>query len=124
MSQRRVASAMRQVVPHPFYRRRQRTAEQVNPIRYHARYFGHKIYLDQNEKLVMYGVTYVLCRDGYSGKILAGAIMPRNNDLTIYETVYRSAKRQAAKLHLSVKCVNLYFSYLSPLFRSMVSGNK
>ena len=34
VSQRRVASAMRQVAPHPYYQRRQRTAEQVNPI-YH-----------------------------------------------------------------------------------------
>ena len=60
VSQRRVASAMRQVAPHPYYQRRH--------IPYHARYFGHKIQFDQNEKLVMYGVTYVLCRDGYSGK--------------------------------------------------------
>ena len=124
VSQRRVASAMRQVAPHSYYQRRQRTAEQVNPIRYHARYFGHKIHTDQNEELVMYGVTYVLCRDGYSGKILARAIMRRKNNLTIYETVYRSAKRQAAKLHLSVKCVNLYFSFIGPFFRNTVSGNK
>ena len=124
VSQRRVASAMRQVAPHPYYQRRQRTAEQVNPIRYHARYFGHKIHLDQNEKLVVYGVTYALCRDGYSGKILAGAIMLRKNNLIIYETVYRSAKRHAAKLHSSVKCVNLNFSFIGPLFRNTVSGNK
>ena len=46
--------------------------------------------MDQNEKLVMYGITYVLARDGYSGKIIAGAVMPRKNNLIIYDKVYRS----------------------------------
>lgn len=46
--------------------------------------------MDQNEKLVMYGVTYELARDDYSGKITAGAVMPRNNNLIIYDKVYRS----------------------------------
>ncbi len=31
-----------------------------NPSIYVARYFGHKLHLDQNEKLAMYGVTCVL----------------------------------------------------------------
>ena len=39
---------------------------------YYARYFGHKLHLDQNEKLVHYGVIYVLARDGFSGKKIAG----------------------------------------------------
>ena len=38
----------------------------------------------------MYGITYVLARDGYSGKITAGAIMARKNNLTIYDEVYRN----------------------------------
>ena len=96
LSQRRVASALRQAAPRPYYQRRERTTEQVNPTRYHARYFGHKLHLDQNEKLAMYGVTYVVARDGYSGKIVAGSVMPTKNNLTIYETIYRSAKRLSA----------------------------
>ena len=35
---------------------------------YEAHHFGDKLHLDQNEKLVMYGVTEVLAIDGYSRK--------------------------------------------------------
>ena len=31
--------------------------------------------MDQNDKLVQYGVTYVLARDGFSGKLVIGAVM-------------------------------------------------
>ena len=37
----------------------------------------------------MYGVTYVLARDGYSGRLTAGAVMPRKNNITIYDQVFR-----------------------------------
>ena len=35
------------------------TARQINPFPYHASYFGHKLHVDQNEKLVMFGVTHI-----------------------------------------------------------------
>ena len=35
-----------------------------------CRLFGYKLYIDQNEKLVMYGVTHVCIVDGYSGEIV------------------------------------------------------
>ncbi|XP_034143354.1 uncharacterized protein LOC114840694 isoform X2 [Esox lucius] len=66
-------------------------ARNLNPIPYHAEYMGHKIHMDQNEKLVMFGVTHVVAVDGYSGKIVANATMPVKNNLVIYEEVYRSA---------------------------------
>ena len=68
--------------------------ERRNPALYYARYFGHKLHLDQNEKLVHYGVTYVLARDGFSGKIVAGSIMPRKNSPIIYEEIYRQSLLQ------------------------------
>jgi len=40
------------------------TSLQTNPVPYHADYFGHKLHIDQNEKLVMYGVTHVTAVDG------------------------------------------------------------
>ncbi|RVE63435.1 hypothetical protein OJAV_G00136250 [Oryzias javanicus] len=52
---------------------------------------GHKLHLDQNEKLGMFGVTHVLAVDGYSSKIVAHATMPVKNNLVIYEEVYRSS---------------------------------
>ena len=49
----------------------------VNPVVYRANYFGEKLHFDQNEKLVMYGVTHVLAVDGYSRKIVGFVTMPR-----------------------------------------------
>jgi len=51
---------------------------------------GHKMHLDQNEKLVMFGVTHVIAVDGHSKKIVANATLPVKNNLAIYEEVYRS----------------------------------
>ena len=53
------------------YQSRTNTINRTNPIRYSANYYGHKLHVDQNEKLATYGVTRVLARDGYSGKIVS-----------------------------------------------------
>ena len=50
---------------------------------YSADYFGHKVHVDQHEKLVMYGVTHVCSRDGYSGKVVGFITMPIKNNLEI-----------------------------------------
>ena len=60
----------------------------TNPTPYYASYFGHKVHVDQNEKLVMYGVTHVVTIDGFSGKIVGAAIMPTKNCVAIYEHIY------------------------------------
>ncbi len=39
-------------------------------------------------KLVHYGVTYVLARDGFSGKIVGTSIMSLKNNEVIYEDVF------------------------------------
>ena len=41
-----------------------------NPKFYKAVFFGRKLHVDQNDKLVMYGVTHAEARDGYSRMIL------------------------------------------------------
>ena len=61
----------------------------MNPIPYHAGYFGHKLHMDQNEKLAMFGVTHVIAIDGYSSYIVGYSTMSRKNNLTIYADVYR-----------------------------------
>ena len=66
----------------------------MNPIPYNAQYFGHKLHMDQNEKIAMFGATHVLAVDGYSGKIVAWKSMPVKNmpvknNLIIYDSVYR-----------------------------------
>lgn len=79
--QQRVGDSLRRTFPfqHSIIRRNVRVA--VNPVPYRANYFGEKLNFDQNENLVMYGVTHVLAVDGYSRKIV------RKNPITIYNTV-------------------------------------
>ena len=74
------------------------TARQTNPYPYHADYFGHKLHMDQNEKLAMYGLTEVSACDGYSGKIVAFATMSVKNNALIYENVYRYSIGQSLKI--------------------------
>ena len=80
MSERYLRSAVRQVAPVQHNQRQQGQVDRTNPRLYHADYFREKLHLDQNEKLQMYSVTYVLTRDGYSGKITAGAVMPHKKN--------------------------------------------
>lgn len=61
----------------------------INPLPYKADYFGHKLHIDQNEKLVMYGLTHVYASDGYSGKLVSFASMPIKNNSVIYYHIYR-----------------------------------
>ena len=84
VSERKIRRMLPSIAPQGHSSRVSSASERRNPAFYYARYFGHKLHLDQNEKLVHYGVTYVLARDGFSGKIVAGAIMPRkNNPITV-----------------------------------------
>ena len=53
-----------------------RTHRLTNPVSYRSDYFGEKLHIDQNEKLVMYGATHVCAIDGHSGKIVAFTTMP------------------------------------------------
>ena len=52
---------------------------------YKAVYFGRKLHVDQNQKLVMYGVTHVEARDGYSRMIPGYTKMAIKSNLTIYK---------------------------------------
>lgn len=64
-------------------------ARNLNPVPYNAGYVGHKVHIDQNEKMVMFGVTHVLGIDGFSSKIVGKSTMPVKNNLTIYSDIYR-----------------------------------
>ncbi|KAA8590524.1 hypothetical protein FQN60_014458 [Etheostoma spectabile] len=66
-------------------------ARNLNPIPYYAQYMGHKLHVDQNEKLVMFGVTHVMAIDGFSKKVVSHFTMPIKNNILIYEEVYRPA---------------------------------
>ena len=61
----------------------------LNPNLYNAKYFGHKIYYNQNEKLGMLGVIHVCVQDEFSSKIVGHATMARKKKHLICEEVYR-----------------------------------
>ena len=86
---RRIAKSLKRVKAVPQEIQRQNTIDRDNPFICDVRYFGKILHLDQNEKLGMFGVTYVTAIDVYSGKIVAGVTTPRKNNLLIYDKIYR-----------------------------------
>ena len=89
VGQSRVGNALATVCPRNHQQRREGTFRHVNPIPYCDDCFGHKMLFDQNEKLVMYGVTHVVAVDGHSRFIAGAYTMPVKNNLVIYEEVFR-----------------------------------
>ena len=49
----------------------------------------HKLHVDKNEKLMMFGVTHVLAIEGFSKKVVGHSNMAIKNNIFIYEEVYR-----------------------------------
>lgn len=90
-SEKRVGDSLQRVNP-AYHTARQVGAErQLNPVPYRADYFGEKLHVDQNEKLVMFGVTHICGIDGHSGKVVGNLVLPLKNNTLIYEDFYRYA---------------------------------
>ena len=92
VGERRVGKSLSQVNPNYQHSRRTATARKLNPLPYRAEYFGQKLHMDQNEKLVMFGVTHICAVDGYSGKIVGFITLPIKNNVEIYEHLFRLAE--------------------------------
>ena len=89
VSESRISESLKRICPDGHEARRSNTINRVNPTRYQAKYFGHKLHVDQNEKLVEYCVTHVIARDGFSGKIVSYLTLLIKKNLAIYEHIYR-----------------------------------
>ena len=89
VSEVNIGKSLRTVNPGYHSARCTATARLMNPVPYHPDYFGHKLHIDQNEKLVMYGVTHIGAVDGFSGKIVGFVSMPIKNNVEIYTHLYR-----------------------------------
>lgn len=89
VSQQRVGQSLRRTNPTYQHARRTATARRLYPVPYRADYFGHKVHIDQNEKLVMYGVTQVCAVDGFSGRIVGFVTMPVKNNVEIYTHFFK-----------------------------------
>ena len=88
VSEQRVGQSLCRVAPANHQARQSSTRQRLNPVPYHANYFGHKLHIDQNEKLAMYGVCHICASDGYSSKIVGFITMPIKNNLEIYEHLF------------------------------------
>ena len=84
-SERRVGNVMRELNPESSRSRREWKNRVINPIPYTARYLGDKLHIDQNEKLIMFGVCHVAAKDCYSSKIIAHKVFPAKNSVAIYK---------------------------------------
>ena len=88
ISEKRIATSLRKVCLSYHNRRATRTQSLINPIPYSAKYCGEKLHVDQNEKVVLFGMTHVCAVDGYSGMIVGFATMPVKNNIIIYRELY------------------------------------
>lgn len=88
VAEKRVGTSLKRVCPTFHSQRVTNTQKRTNPVPYFARYVGEKLHIDQNEKLVMFGVTHICAVDGYSGMIVGFVTMPTKNNVLIYEELY------------------------------------
>ena len=89
VSQQRVGHSLKRVNLLHHCRRQNTVHRLINPIPYTAAFFGEKLHIDQNEKLVLYGVTHVCAVDGFSGKIVGFVSMPVKSNRIIYDKLCR-----------------------------------
>ena len=86
---KQIGQCLASVQPYYHHRRLTKTESETNPHLYFAEYFGHKLHIDQNEKLCMFGVTHFCAIDGYSGKLVRMISMPVKNPCEIYTHLMR-----------------------------------
>lgn len=72
-----------------FTARKNDTLDKTNPTPYFSPSFGYKGHIDQNEKLVRYGVVHAVFRDGFSGSIENWITLPSKNPIQQYSQFYR-----------------------------------
>ena len=83
-----VEKVLKDITPVYHQERQKDTVRKLNPIPFTA-FLGQKLHIDQNDKLVRYGVIHICCVDGFSRKIVGFASVPLKNNLEIYEYVFR-----------------------------------
>ena len=88
-SQQRVDESLSLVNPTYHHTRRTATARLLNPVPYRADYCGRKLRINQNEKLVMLGLTHMCGVDGFSGKVVGFVTMSIKNCIEIYTNFFR-----------------------------------
>ena len=88
VSEGKVRQSLKRLDPASHQIRHETAGRSLNPKCYNADYLGHKVHLDQNEKLKIFGVPHVMARDGYSGMVVAFSTMTVKNNLINYDEIY------------------------------------
>ena len=83
VSQARIATSLRRVAPVQYHARCVDIYRVLNPAPYRVSYYGEKLHLDQNEKIMMHDVTHVLAVDGYSRKVVGFITLPIKNAIDL-----------------------------------------
>ena len=83
-----VSSMMKDATPVEVEQRR-RNIRTLQRMPYRASHFGHKLHMDQNEKLLQYGVFQAACIDGFSSCIIRHVILPQKNCILLYDQLYK-----------------------------------
>jgi hypothetical protein len=89
VSQYRISTSLRRVSPQASLQRRNFAHIRLNPHPYVCNFYGEKLHIDQNEKLIRYGITHVGAIDGYSRKIVGFITIPIKNPIVIYDRLFR-----------------------------------
>lgn len=77
--------ALKRVSSEAQHHRATTTGQSLNPKIYRANYFGNKLHMDENEKLVTFGCACVCARHGFSGAIVGFSVMPLKKNKIIYD---------------------------------------
>ena len=88
-SEKRIGASLVRVDPNNHRRRQQNIVRHINPTPYVATHFGHKLHVDQNEKLVRYGATRVSTIDGFFRFVTPFTTMSLKNNLLIFTGKYQ-----------------------------------
>ena len=89
--QRQIGEVLPLSGPQHYHAARQNaTSQHLNPHPYVADYFGHKLHVDQNEKIGMFGVTHIAAIDGFSNMVVGFVSMPVKNNIEIYKEMFFS----------------------------------
>ena len=107
MAECRIGKSLWRVAPFYNRTRLQNTARHLNLVPYSVYYPGHKVHIDQNEKLVMYGVTHAAAFDGYSSMIVGFVTMSVKIPFIIYDKLYRFVIQERFVSEKSVKVPNI-----------------
>ena len=87
-SERKVGNALKKICPSTQAELCIQSGRLFNPKVYKEDYFGHKLHVDQNGKLVIYGVIHVVARDGYSRMITGYTTMIIKRNLAIFKKCF------------------------------------